>query len=220
MPMGSRKLSNHVGVREDYFLATTSLRSQDTCSISGYDKLSRTCYHSSDDVGTADVTKVVIIPVQSLCQYGEYLVDGANPVQDFQLTVSSYHVLYDKQGARLNSMPTETNAGSWCAGVIDKNQFIQVEFSSLVEATGIALQGRQFSVHHITSYKFLYSLDCVTFITYPNTNGTDMGFPGNTEKDTIVTTMLPYQVTARCVRINPQTWVNYISLRFDILGCY
>ncbi|WAR10766.1 AEBP1-like protein [Mya arenaria] len=44
-------------------------------------------------------------------------------------------------------------------------------------------------------------------------------FDGNTDRNTVVTSMLPSQVTALCVRINPVTWHGWIALRFDILGC-
>ncbi|XP_052788530.1 lactadherin-like [Mya arenaria] len=162
--------------------------------------------------------------VEALCVTSEYLVNGASPVLDSQLSVSSVwnniNVLCRAPGARLNTQPSLTTSGSWCAAENDKNQFIQVEFNRMVHVTGIALQGRPSNPQYVTSYKFQYSQNCDNFTTFLSTDGTEMVFQGNTDQDTVVTSLLPNQITAKCVRINPQTWFHHISLRFDILGCY
>ena len=44
-------------------------------------------------------------------------------------------------------------------------------------------------------------------------------FPGNSDKDTIVTNMFKCPVIARCVRVNPVSWYQHINMRFDIIGC-
>ena len=44
-------------------------------------------------------------------------------------------------------------------------------------------------------------------------------FPGNSDPDTIVTNMFECPIITRCVRLNPISWKNFISLRFDIIGC-
>ncbi|WAR30218.1 CPXM2-like protein [Mya arenaria] len=105
-----------------------------------------------------------------------------------------------------------------------------VQFNGLSRVVGVAVQGRPFNTdptvaymdccyHRVTSYKFLYSWDCQHFTTVKDPNGSDMIFAGNTDQDTVVTSMLPKQVSAVCVRINPVTWEGFIALRFDILGC-
>ena len=56
--------------------------------------------------------------------------------------------------------------------------FIQVKFNSVVHVTGIALQGRSAKVYqvvqYVTSYKFLYSKDCLDFTTFTDTDGLEM----------------------------------------------
>jgi len=45
-------------------------------------------------------------------------------------------------------------------------------------------------------------------------------FQGNTYRsEDIVTNTLPWHVRARCIRVNPWTWVDWPALRFDVLGC-
>ena len=46
-----------------------------------------------------------------------------------------------------------------------------------------------------------------------------MEFPANSDTTTVVTNSLPCPVYAKCVQVNPTTWVDYISMRFDVLGC-
>ncbi|WAR10231.1 DIS1B-like protein [Mya arenaria] len=74
----------------------------------------------------------------------------------------------------------------------------QVQFNGLNNVVGVALQGRHDYDQFVTAYKVFYSGDCV--------------FNGNTDKDTIVTSMLPSDVTALCVRLNPVKWNEHISL--------
>ena len=44
-------------------------------------------------------------------------------------------------------------------------------------------------------------------------------FEGNVDDDTVVRTNMQYPVVARYVRINPQRWHHFISLRVEIFGC-
>ncbi|XP_052813987.1 neuropilin-1-like [Mya arenaria] len=152
-----------------------------------------------------------------ICVCPMYLVNGPEPVSDDQITASSYFdSFHAPSSARLNAVTTETSTG--------------VQFNGLTNVVGVALQGRPINTDHaihgldccyqyVTTYKVVYSSDCVHFLTIVDTNGNAKIFDGNTDQDTIVTSMLPSEVTALCVRINPVTWHEWISLRFDILGC-
>ncbi|XP_052814668.1 lactadherin-like [Mya arenaria] len=193
-----------------------------TSNICGYDKVSKTCFYSFDTeddvINTPELTKVVLIPVEDTCQSTEYLVNGTEPVSDDQITASSvYDGWYDPGIARLHSV---RKAGAWAPPSNNINQYIQVQFNCLNYVVGVALQGRPGGgLQFVTTFKVLYSRDCVNFLTIKDTNGTDVIFDGNTDRNTVVTSMLPSQVTALCVRINPVTWHGWIALRFDILGC-
>ncbi|WAR09961.1 HMCT-like protein [Mya arenaria] len=212
-------------------------RRKGTSNICGYDKVSKTCFYSFDTehdvLSTSEVTKVVLIPIEDACQSSEYLVNGMEPVLDDQITASSvYNEAHDTRGSRLDSVPTSSHVGAWKAGKNDTNQYIQVQFNCPNHVIGVAMQGRPVSTdpnaivgvdccyQRVTAYKLLYSGDCVNFLTIRDSGGSDVIFDGNTDQDTVVTSMLPSPVTALCVRINPVTWFGgYISLRFDILGC-
>ncbi|WAR10355.1 HMCT-like protein [Mya arenaria] len=148
------------------------------------------------------------------------------PVSDDQITASSVHSeAHDTRGSRLDSVPTNSHVGAWAAGTTDANQYIQVQFNCPYHVIGVAMQGRPIvgvdcCNQHVTAYKLLYSGDCVNFLTIRDSSGSDVILDGNTDQDTVVTSMLPSPVTALCVRINPVTWIgDHISMRFDILGC-
>ncbi|XP_052812474.1 probable carboxypeptidase X1 [Mya arenaria] len=211
-------------------------RRMGTSNICGYDKVSKTCFYSFDTeydvLSTSEVTKVVLIPVEDACQSSEYLVNGMEPVSDDQITASSvFNEAHDTNGSRLHSVTTSSRVGAWVAGTADTNQYIQVQFNCPNHVIGVAMQGRPgpdpnsyvgvgCCYQRVTAYKLLYSGDCVNYLTIRDSSGSDVILDGNTDQETVVTSMLPSPVTALCVRINPVTWFGgYISLRFDILGC-
>jgi hypothetical protein len=45
-------------------------------------------------------------------------------------------------------------------------------------------------------------------------------FRGNSDQQSIVTNAFSPAITARYIRIQPITWYGYISMRFEIYGCY
>lgn len=44
-------------------------------------------------------------------------------------------------------------------------------------------------------------------------------FQGNDDDDTVVRNNFNYPIVARYVRINPQRWHNFISMRIELYGC-
>ncbi|WAR10365.1 CPXM2-like protein [Mya arenaria] len=176
-------------------------RRKGTSNICGYDKVSKTCFYSFDTeydiLSTSEVTKVVLIPVEDACQSSEYLVNGMEPVSDDQITASSV---------------VQFNCPNHVIGVAMQGRPISTDPNSIV-GVGCCYQ-------RVTAYKLLYSGDCVSYLTIRDSSGSDVILDGNTDQETVVTSMLPSPVTALCVRINPVTWFGgHISLRFDILGC-
>jgi len=44
-------------------------------------------------------------------------------------------------------------------------------------------------------------------------------FEGNLDDNTVVTNELPYPIVARYIRVNPQRWARFISMRVEFYGC-
>ena len=65
----------------------------------------------------------------------------------------------------------------------------------------------------VTSYYISYSLDGTNWVDIPTL------YSGNVDQFTKKTNNLPPNTVARYVRLRPQTWLNHMSLRFDVTGC-
>jgi len=44
-------------------------------------------------------------------------------------------------------------------------------------------------------------------------------FEGNLNDNDVVTNELPYPIVARYIRVNPQRWDRFISMRVEFYGC-
>jgi len=44
-------------------------------------------------------------------------------------------------------------------------------------------------------------------------------FEGNLNDNDVVMNTLPYEIVARYIRINPQRWDRFISMRVEFYGC-
>ena len=82
--------------------------------------------------------------------------------------------------------------------------------------TSVSTQGRNGVDHRVTSYYISYKLDG----DGAEWQDIDTLFTGNDDQGTIVTHQLPSSgITARYVRLRPETWVGHISLRWNLDGC-
>ncbi len=99
-----------------------------------------------------------------------------------QITVSSEHVnsvrTYDFYGAkyaRLDTMETGSHAGGWVAGVLDANQWIQINLRGVMWVSGVMIQGRNYSVNQrVTEFKVLYKMYGMDWATVQTPNKQDM----------------------------------------------
>ncbi|XP_052769413.1 lactadherin-like [Mya arenaria] len=150
-------------------------------------------------------------------------------VPDSQFSASSHLPSVAGDGgpwrARLNSTRhTEDGAtkyGGWVAATNDQQQYIQVKLR-LSEVRGIVTKARDNADgynQYVTSYRVLYSIDCERFQAVENPGGTDVIFVGNEDTDNSKTNWFSPALNAKCIRINPLSWHNHVSLRFELIGC-
>jgi hypothetical protein len=134
-----------------------------------------------------------------------------------QITASSsLNVVHDTSSARL--LRGTSASYSWVSRQLNDQQYVQVNLLNVTRVTGVATQGRATANHWVTSYKILCSQDAKTWITYQE-DGQDKVFLGNYDRDSVVRNSLSSPLSCRYVRINPQTWVTRIALRFEFFGC-
>ncbi|XP_072051539.1 EGF-like repeat and discoidin I-like domain-containing protein 3 [Amphiura filiformis] len=182
---------------------------------------------------TLITTDVQTSDSEAACQEPLGLEDGR--ILDSQLNAST--VWNDNHGpsnARLNrpaqfirNTATMTT-GAWSVGekYNDTNQWIQVDLGVSTMVTGVLTQGRASNVNDdccpqwVTKFKVQYSNDGSywEFVQSAN-NQSAMIFDGNTDQDTVITNPFPTPVSASYIRILPTEWNQWISLRFEVVGC-
>ncbi|KAI8509876.1 hypothetical protein Bbelb_123040 [Branchiostoma belcheri] len=141
---------------------------------------------------------------------------GAIP--DGRITASS-SFYGEPYRARLNGVAGE---GAWSALYIHrKDQWLQVDLGEAKRVSGTVIQGRHKDdrTQYVKSYKLQYSADGKGWVTYAGKDGSEKVFPGNSDKNTPVTNLLDTPVVARYVRFWPWSWIGWISMRVEILGC-
>ncbi|XP_069134343.1 uncharacterized protein [Argopecten irradians] len=63
-------------------------------------------------------------------------------------------------------------------------------------------------------------MDNVIWTTVTSSDGTPKVFIGSTDLNTPAKTSVTPNITVRHLRINPQTWEWFPTLRFDVSGCH
>ncbi|XP_072048338.1 lactadherin-like [Amphiura filiformis] len=141
----------------------------------------------------------------------------SDEILDADITASATKEGYTATDARLNGI------GAWAADDFTI-EWIQADIGYQTYVSGVITQGdgNDGSWNSwVESFKvstFLSTNDTEVFVM--NQDGTEIVFPGNTNKNTPVTTIFPAAVHARIVRIICLTAGDDVYvLRFEILGC-
>ncbi|XP_078667407.1 lactadherin-like [Branchiostoma floridae x Branchiostoma belcheri] len=154
----------------------------------------------------------------TVCQSPLGMESGAIP--DDSITASSVLTYVQPYFGRLKGT---AGVGGWASAGQDRAQWLQVDLGVIKRVTGIVTQGAFHPVHDqyswVTSYKLQYSGDGTFWTTYPNSDGSDKVFTGNTDEKNPVTNLLDNPVHARYVQFYPQRWHHRIAMRVEILGC-
>ena len=128
-------------------------------------------------------------------------------------TSTDWRVDHSPKGCVLkSSAPAGQYSHSWCARDLNTEQWIQADLGRPRRILSVATQGRADHPQWVRTYKLQYrnSAD-EAWKRVPRT------FNGNNDQNTVVRNSLRADdITARYVRLSPQTWHNHISLRWDI----
>jgi hypothetical protein len=152
---------------------------------------------------------------QDVCKSGLGMVSGSLDSNRLSAS-SSVNDDHDERGSRL--LTHSKGAHSLSTQVLDTHQYLQIDAGLVTTITAVATQGRNGVPQWITTYLLYYSIDGHIWFPYKE-HGAVRTFPGNTDSSSVVTNKLEPTITARYVRINPQTWVGYISFRAELYGC-
>ncbi|EDO36451.1 predicted protein, partial [Nematostella vectensis] len=83
----------------------------------------------------------------------------------------------------------------------------------------VATQGRSDYDQWITEYELSHSLNAQIWMSYQEENGKAKVFPGNVDRNTVVTHLLTNYPYVRHVRIIAKAWFRHVSLRAELYGC-
>ena len=96
-------------------------------------------------------------------------------ITDPQITASSVHNYnHGSQNARLHFKgdPLTRVYGGWAAGLLNTNQWLQVDLQHITRVIGIATQGRHDVDQWVTEYKLQYGDDGQTYSVYSRSGDT------------------------------------------------
>ena len=110
-----------------------------------------------------------------------------------------------------NSM-IDSQAG-WCSLHVSVGQWIQLDNGKIGSISGVITQGRGNYDQWVKSFKVKYKDESGSWWDVDGKT-----FPGNSDRNTKVTTTFSKPVRARYIRIYPQTWHGHISIRADMIA--
>ncbi|KAL9955598.1 hypothetical protein ACROYT_G036941 [Oculina patagonica] len=140
-------------------------------------------------------------------------------IPDSAITASTVYNAYAKAFyGRLHSLYMSGRYGSWIAQKNDKFQYLQVDFGDWRKVTRVAIQGRQDADQWVKSFSLSYGYDPVFFEYYQEDDQKKV-FSGNNDRYTPVSHDLKNPIITRYIRIHPEEWQSYISMRAEFYGC-
>ncbi|XP_078346432.1 neuropilin-2-like [Oculina patagonica] len=131
---------------------------------------------------------------------------------------SKYSAAYGPENARLNFEGAAGRYGGWVSGKNDHSQWLQVNFGRETQVTGIATQGYHNKMYFVKSYTLQYSHDGSSFQQYQPESHTKIFFGNNDQNGVISYDLIP-PITAKYMRIIPESWYRYIAMRVELYGC-
>ncbi|RMX38853.1 hypothetical protein pdam_00022995, partial [Pocillopora damicornis] len=130
-------------------------------------------------------------------------VGVANPriIPDNRITSSSsHHGLHQAVHGRLYSY----RGGAWCSRETDSDsEWLQVDIGEIIQACGVAIQGKRTGHQRVKAFTLSYSLDESIWETYRDESGEEMEFQSFGYDFAIDQHKLPLPVYARYFRFYP-----------------
>ena len=105
------------------------------------------------------------------------------------------------------------SSGGWCSDSNNVGQWIQLDNGKIGSISGVITQGRKDADQWVKSFKVKYKDESGSWWDVDGKT-----FPGNTSRNSKVTTTFSKPVRARYIRIYPQKWNGHMSMRADMIA--
>ncbi|CAB4043542.1 Hypothetical predicted protein [Paramuricea clavata] len=123
---------------------------------------------------------------------------------------------YKPSYARLTRVGSSCSWAPPAAGRI--GSWLQVDLGKVTTVTGIATQGSCDSKEWVKSYSVSYSNEHNSWTPYEESGNVKV-FQANTDASSIVTHSFKSPIRARYIRVLPQSWNSYPTMRLELYGC-
>lgn len=128
------------------------------------------------------------------------------------ITVSSYSSRI--QYSRLDA------SDSWFTSTLKPgDEWIMADLGDLKPVTGVVTQGRPITDQWVKTYKVEHSVNGTNFIDVKKSDGSELVFMANTDRNGKVVNHFPEPVVTRFIRIYPLEYQSHMCMRFDIVDC-
>ncbi|XP_032239229.1 lactadherin [Nematostella vectensis] len=147
-------------------------------------------------------------------------------IADSQITASTSSYYWSFFYGRLHQVHISgVTYGAWSPHTSQVGEYLQVDLLRMMQINKVATQGQPTQSidgtqkepnmnNWVTRYGLSYSSDGLTWTTYPHE------FNGNSDRDTVVSHILPVTIPARFIRVLPKNWHGIIALRVELFGCH
>ncbi|KAI8518000.1 hypothetical protein Bbelb_040170 [Branchiostoma belcheri] len=135
---------------------------------------------------------------------------------------SEFDSRHSADRADINTRETADAQGGWSAATNNKDQWLMRDLGDVTDITGVITKGRNSGRYdqYVTSYIISYGNENGDETFYTDADGKVTVFPANDDRDTAVNNDFgdfSGRITARFVKIHPQTWHVHISMRAKIV---
>ncbi|GFS53617.1 lactadherin [Trichonephila inaurata madagascariensis] len=125
----------------------------------------------------------------------------------------------DASSSTLEGGPSRIRIGGWVPRVDDLHPVLLVELPEVKWLTSIYIQGREDEENWVTSLRVIGSQDNKTWLPVFGPDGHEI-LEGNDDQDSVVSHYFKTPMEVKYVKVIPETWHRWPSLRMDIKGCH
>lgn len=111
--------------------------------------------------------------------------------------------------------PELNSDDGWCSLNGDTHHWLQLDFGKIDVIAGVAIQGRACCDQYVTAFSVKVSQDGTTWKSLR----CGLAFQGTTDMHSITERYFDESVVARYVRVYPEQWHSYPSMRAGLIAC-
>eukprot|EP00854_Cymbomonas_tetramitiformis_P008820 gene8820-10456_t len=185
------------------------------------------CYHRCEGDALSG-SKNEVYGKSAYCRATAALGMQNGDIQDDQISASSthadcvgpaaarlYHIL-DNDGSYYDYGGSK---GAWCPNDVEIGEWLQVDLGGIRAVSGVAMQGAADAVEWVTSYTVSVAQTLEDEVWIEVRSETDSSrFAGNTDQHSVVIQRFAAVVEARYIRVYPQTYHSWNSMRLELYG--